>query len=102
MKVNLNDVIKRISVALFLFSFFFSTESEDYTRLWNTLREKVSLVKYDTASPGQGTFGHIVNGYDAGYYGYSHTLHIESSIMILFNQIHILPGLCRRHVCDRI
>ena len=40
----------------------------DYTKLWNELREKISLVKGGD-KPGQGTFGHIVGGYDAGYYG---------------------------------
>ena len=41
----------------------------DYTKLWNDLREKISLVQGDKDTHGQGTFGHIVGGYDAGYYG---------------------------------
>ncbi|KAG5638172.1 hypothetical protein H0H81_001469 [Sphagnurus paluster] len=49
-------------------------EGEDYTSLWNTLRERVSLVKGIKECPGQGTFGHITGGYDAGYYGYTYSL----------------------------
>jgi len=47
--------------------------SEDNTKLWNTLREKISLVKSVKECPGQGTFGHITGGYDAGYYGYTYS-----------------------------
>ncbi|KAG6901007.1 hypothetical protein C0995_002539 [Termitomyces sp. Mi166 len=49
-------------------------QAEDYTGLWNSLREKVSLVKAINDCPGQGTFGHITGGYDAGYYGYTYSL----------------------------
>jgi Zn-dependent oligopeptidase len=44
-------------------------DKQDVTALWNDLREQVSLVKYNKRTAGQGSFGHIVGGYDAGYYG---------------------------------
>ncbi|KAK2465233.1 hypothetical protein APHAL10511_002587 [Amanita phalloides] len=49
-------------------------ESTDYTKLWDELRESISLVKSSKQCPGQGTFGHITGGYDAGYYGYTYSL----------------------------
>ena len=44
-------------------------DATDYTALWNDLRTAVSLVKGGKQGAGQGSFGHIVGGYDAGYYG---------------------------------
>jgi Zn-dependent oligopeptidase len=38
------------------------------------MREKISLVSAGKPTPGQGTFGHIAGGYDAGYYGYTYSL----------------------------
>lgn len=61
--------------------FSLSTESEDHTNLWNTLREKISLVKYVKECPGQGTFGHITGGYDAGYYGHAYILFLSNLLL---------------------
>ncbi|KIP08913.1 hypothetical protein PHLGIDRAFT_68434 [Phlebiopsis gigantea 11061_1 CR5-6] len=46
----------------------------DYTQLWSDMREHISLVTAGKPTPGQGSFGHIAGGYDAGYYGYTYSL----------------------------
>jgi Zn-dependent oligopeptidase len=54
-------------------------DKQDATALWNELRERVSLVKGGKLSAGQGSFGHIVGGYDAGYYGWASKSCVSSS-----------------------
>ncbi|KAG2009857.1 metallopeptidase MepB, variant 2 [Coprinopsis cinerea AmutBmut pab1-1] len=66
--------LRQIFFAKFDLKVHTDQEKEDYTNLWSSLREKVSLVKSGKPCPGQGTFGHITGGYDAGYYGYTYSL----------------------------
>ncbi|KAF5369475.1 hypothetical protein D9758_002530 [Tetrapyrgos nigripes] len=66
--------LRQIFFAKFDIKIHTDSEPTDYTKLWNDLREKVSLVKSGKLCPGQGTFGHITGGYDAGYYGYTYSL----------------------------
>ncbi|KAL2164928.1 hypothetical protein VTH06DRAFT_224 [Thermothelomyces fergusii] len=52
-------------------------ETLDVSKLYNELRAEISLIKGPEAQGepstwgnGQATFGHLIGGYDAGYYGY--------------------------------
>lgn len=42
----------------------------DTTALWNKLREEVTLIPGAPKTWPAAAFGHIMGGYDAGYYGY--------------------------------
>ncbi|KAI8638674.1 hypothetical protein BD408DRAFT_422639 [Parasitella parasitica] len=45
-------------------------ENVDTTKIYNDLRKKISLIAAPEGSFGQAAFGHLMGGYDAGYYGY--------------------------------
>ncbi|KAL0577646.1 metalloendopeptidase [Marasmius crinis-equi] len=66
--------LRQIFFAKFDIKVHTDQDPADYTELWSTMREKISLVKSGKPCPGQGTFGHITGGYDAGYYGYTYSL----------------------------
>jgi len=66
--------LRQLYFAWFDYQIHTNKDKQDVTALWNDLRERVSLVKGGKRSAGQGSFGHIVGGYDAGYYGYTYSL----------------------------
>ncbi|OBZ85262.1 Thimet oligopeptidase [Choanephora cucurbitarum] len=45
-------------------------ENLNTSEVYNDLRAKISLVPAPEGSCGQAAFGHLMGGYDAGYYGY--------------------------------
>ncbi|KAI8353351.1 hypothetical protein BD560DRAFT_408324 [Blakeslea trispora] len=45
-------------------------ENLDTSKVYNDLRAQISLVPAPEGSCGQAAFGHLMGGYDAGYYGY--------------------------------
>ncbi|KAL4213935.1 hypothetical protein AB4K20DRAFT_1889169 [Rhizopus microsporus] len=45
-------------------------ENLDSTKLYNDLRKKISLIEAPKDTYGQAAFGHLMGGYDSGYYGY--------------------------------
>jgi Zn-dependent oligopeptidase len=47
-----------------------AAEPEDYAALFNRLKGSLHLVTpHDPPPPAHAAFGHILGGYDAGYYG---------------------------------
>ncbi|KIM89266.1 hypothetical protein PILCRDRAFT_61316 [Piloderma croceum F 1598] len=74
-------------------------DGEDYTALWNTLRESISLVKSPKKlGPGQASFAHITGGYDAGYYGYTYSLVFAADMYAtVFKKDPLNPALGQRY-----
>ncbi|KAI9598436.1 thimet oligopeptidase-like protein [Syncephalis fuscata] len=62
--------LRQIFFGTFDMTLHSSDEKLDSTVLWSKLREEVTLIKNMSNTWGASTFGHIMGGYDAGYYGY--------------------------------
>lgn len=63
--------LRQLHFGLFDITIHSSEEDIDLTSFWNKLRQETALVANgDTVSKGFQSFGHIMGGYQAGYYGY--------------------------------
>ncbi len=74
LKVHTDQGMPSTILAKFVTHYLCVLDPADYTELWNTMREHVSLVKGKNLGSGEGSFNHIASGYDAGYYGYTYSL----------------------------
>ncbi|KAI3406409.2 PRD1 [Candida oxycetoniae] len=56
-------------------------ESLDLFKIWNNLKEEVTLLPSDNnPTKGYASFGHIAGGYESGYYGYLYSLVFAADI----------------------
>jgi saccharolysin len=63
--------LRQLHFGLFDITIHSSDADIDLTKFWNELRQETALVSNgDTISKGFQSFGHIMGGYQAGYYGY--------------------------------
>lgn len=65
----------------------------DLLEVWNKTFEKVMHMKNTLNVPGFAAFGHIINGYDAGYYGYMRSESFAANMFYrMFKNGHILDA----------
>ena len=56
------------------------------TALWNSLRTQISKIPNPPGVHGQSTFGHIMGGYDASYYGYMYSQVFSADLFQKFKE----------------
>ena len=93
---------------LTLLVLLFEIDATNYTQLWNDMRQEISLViGPKSALPGQGSFGHITGGYDAGAFYVAKLCILAASEGEIDElprgkrllRLHVLPRFRRGHVC---
>ncbi|KZV95785.1 zincin [Exidia glandulosa HHB12029] len=68
------SMLRQLFLAKYDITVHTAKEPENYTKLWNRIREDTSLVKGpEIDAPGQAAFAHLMGGYEAGYYGYTYS-----------------------------
>ncbi|KAK9331161.1 hypothetical protein V1520DRAFT_338453 [Lipomyces starkeyi] len=63
--------LRQLHFAMFDMTLHTSDGSIDVTKAWNEMREDISLMQQGNETTyGYASFGHLMGGYDSGYYGY--------------------------------
>ncbi|KAK9323099.1 hypothetical protein V1517DRAFT_321480 [Lipomyces orientalis] len=63
--------LRQLHFALFDMTLHTSDGVVDVTKAWNEMRQDISLMQQaNETTYGYGSFGHLMGGYDSGYYGY--------------------------------
>ncbi|KAJ8097085.1 hypothetical protein POJ06DRAFT_39367 [Lipomyces tetrasporus] len=63
--------LRQLHFALFDMTLHTSDGVIDVTKAWNEMRQDISLMQQaNETTYGYGSFGHLMGGYDSGYYGY--------------------------------
>ena len=60
--------------------------SVDTKAVWSRLRESVTRIPNSSGGNGAASFGHIMGGYDCGYYGYLWSEVFSSDMFTIFKQ----------------
>jgi len=66
-----------------------STRTVNTQELWAKLKEEVTLIPNIQGTNGAARFGHLVGGYDAGYYGYLWAEVFSADMFALFKKANL-------------
>ncbi len=97
---NLNSGVKYLRQVFFasVDLAYHTKKKVDTTDVWADLRESVALIPATPGTHGPAGFGHLMGGYDAGYYGYLWSEVYSADMFSRFEKEGIMsPGLGREY-----
>jgi Zn-dependent oligopeptidase len=72
-------------------------EKIDIPKVWSDLRKEITLINNPPGSCGASTFGHVIGGYDSGYYGYLWSLVFAADLFSVFKENNFAPEIGKRY-----
>lgn len=79
-----------------------SQPKSDVANLFNKMRKEIALVEGTEGTNGSASFGHIVGGYDASYYGYLWSLVFSSDMFELFKKEGIMSPVIGQQYRNKV